>query len=333
LLLPKRPDYVPRIEAMMDAVALENKEDEEPSSYPARSYLLLSNTKKSNNFGPILRCASAFGVTQVVFVGYDKCATQGAHGADKHLSIVAYPTFSQAITYLKEKCNVQRVIGLLHGACLPISANNAVEHDDAFLYDECGTEIHYEPSRGIVTASPIPISNAENNVPSCGVDRIIHEKKSFPIHIYDEACFGGPTENVCFVFSRATSLGLPVEEAQFCDSFIHVPHAPPPLQASTNEGPSSSKLTPRTPLLDVQSCLSITLHHFTTYAGYNERTFDKFKFAVNKNHNTDIDPDEEERLRREKASKERADAKLALQVEESGQDAEAMFCAIDNGDY
>lgn len=40
-------------------------------------YLLLENLRKSNNLGPILRCASAFGITTVIAVGYAKCAVEG----------------------------------------------------------------------------------------------------------------------------------------------------------------------------------------------------------------------------------------------------------------
>ena len=40
-------------------------------------YLLLENPRKSNNLGPILRCASAFGITTVIAVGYAKCAVEG----------------------------------------------------------------------------------------------------------------------------------------------------------------------------------------------------------------------------------------------------------------
>lgn len=42
-----------------------------------RIYLLLENPKKNNNLGPILRCASAFGITTIVAVGYEKCAVEG----------------------------------------------------------------------------------------------------------------------------------------------------------------------------------------------------------------------------------------------------------------
>jgi len=41
------------------------------------AFVLLENERKSNNLGPLLRCACAFGVQTIVAVGYDKCAVEG----------------------------------------------------------------------------------------------------------------------------------------------------------------------------------------------------------------------------------------------------------------
>jgi tRNA G18 (ribose-2'-O)-methylase SpoU len=41
-------------------------------------FLLVENPSKNNNLGPLLRCASAFGIRTIVAVGFDKCAVQGA---------------------------------------------------------------------------------------------------------------------------------------------------------------------------------------------------------------------------------------------------------------
>ena len=51
---------------------------------PPKIYLLIPNPSKSNNLGPILRCAAAHAVHQVVFIGYDKCSVVGSHGSAKH---------------------------------------------------------------------------------------------------------------------------------------------------------------------------------------------------------------------------------------------------------
>ena len=40
-------------------------------------FLLLENCSKGNNLGSILRCASAFGITTIVAIGFSKCSVQG----------------------------------------------------------------------------------------------------------------------------------------------------------------------------------------------------------------------------------------------------------------
>jgi tRNA G18 (ribose-2'-O)-methylase SpoU len=42
-------------------------------------FLLIENSRKANNLGSILRCASAFGVTTVVTIGFSKCSVQGMY--------------------------------------------------------------------------------------------------------------------------------------------------------------------------------------------------------------------------------------------------------------
>ena len=88
-----------------------------PSATPCQFYLLLENSRKSNNLGPILRCAAAFGIHTVVAVGYDKCSVDGSHGASKHVRIIAFPLAEQAAAFLREECQCQSLIGLL--GCLP----------------------------------------------------------------------------------------------------------------------------------------------------------------------------------------------------------------------
>jgi tRNA G18 (ribose-2'-O)-methylase SpoU len=40
-------------------------------------YILLENPSKSNNLGPLLRCANAFGTVAIVAIGFPKCAVEG----------------------------------------------------------------------------------------------------------------------------------------------------------------------------------------------------------------------------------------------------------------
>jgi len=60
-------------------------------------YVLLSNSRKSNNFGPLIRCCVAHDVQQLVFIGYPQCSIHGSHGSHKHIDITSYPTFDKGI--------------------------------------------------------------------------------------------------------------------------------------------------------------------------------------------------------------------------------------------
>ncbi|KAI2490126.1 hypothetical protein MHU86_24455 [Fragilaria crotonensis] len=223
---------------------------------PPRIFLLIENPKKSNNLGPILRCAAAFAVTQVILVGYDKCNTEGSHGASKHVDIVAFPVWNQAVAYLRRSindenggCNCETLMGLLcvgaAGAYSPAgypSAHN-IQHDS------------------IRVVGPLE----ENNTPS---SRSAALPLSYPVHtkpFLSQSSSG----NYCVVLSKSNK-GLPMELAAHCDFFVHVPHvAIPPVGGQPVDLP-----------LDVPSCLSITLHHLTQWAGYHERVFHGHKFQV-----------------------------------------------------
>jgi hypothetical protein len=63
--------------------------------------VLMENPRKNTPLGPILRCLAACGIQQLWTVGYAQCSNvQGAHGADKHVHITAFPTAGQAVTAL-----------------------------------------------------------------------------------------------------------------------------------------------------------------------------------------------------------------------------------------
>jgi hypothetical protein len=84
--------------------------------------------------------------------------------------------------------------------------------------------------------------------------------RSFPVDALEFA-----KGNICFVISKSRP-GLPVRLAKFCDTFVHVPHSAVYSDSDT--------------LLDTASCLSILLHTYTSWANYDERTFQGFKFQV-----------------------------------------------------
>ena len=77
---------------------------------------------------------------------------------------------------------------------------------------------------------------------------------SMPVHSRN---FSG---DVCFLMSK-DKRGMPVSQAKICHSFIHVPHA---KFEPSDDGSS---------LLDSATTLSIVLHHFTAWSGYDERSF------------------------------------------------------------
>jgi hypothetical protein len=69
----------------------------------AHIVLLLENARKNNNWGPVLRCASAFGIQTVVIVGFATCCVRGSHGADQHVDIIAFPTVQQAVDFIRHE--------------------------------------------------------------------------------------------------------------------------------------------------------------------------------------------------------------------------------------
>jgi hypothetical protein len=53
---------------------IDNNNDDQRIS---QLFLLVENPKKSNNLGPIIRCATAFGISTIIVIGYSQCSTNG----------------------------------------------------------------------------------------------------------------------------------------------------------------------------------------------------------------------------------------------------------------
>lgn len=228
-------------------------------------FLLLENRKKSNNLGPILRCASAFGVKSVVVVGFSICSVEGmlrnsqsikltgefaagshhiipgSHGASKHVEIIAFPNVQQAISFLSVECLCQSIVGLL--GCCPDG------------YNDSGLPV-VEMNGMFEARGPARDHKNIDEIDTCTV------RQSFSV----SARPFRPGGHVCFALGKDRS-GLPSELALHCTHFVHVPHA------SLLEANSP-------PLLDSPTCLSITLHHFTSWSRYDERGFYGHKFNV-----------------------------------------------------
>jgi hypothetical protein len=218
-----------------------------PETVPPRIFILLENPKKSNNLGPILRCAAAFATTQVVMVGYDKCNTEGSHGASKHVDMVAFPALNQATEYLRAPlseggCGCVTVIGLLCAG-----AGGA--------YSKMGCPVVEDVDNGTVALDKS----------RCARSSTSFWPNSYPVNTRPFQRGG----NFCIVLSKNVK-GLPTLLARTCDFFVHVPHVEiPPVDGRQGDL-----------WLDVPSCFSITLHHLTQWAGYHERVFQGHKFQV-----------------------------------------------------
>lgn len=251
-------------------------EEEEITSLPLcldsytspKCYLLACNPKKSTCLGPIIRCASALGVNQIILAGYAKCSTSGAHGADKHVNITSFPTMEKAVEYVKSSsaANCGEIIGILNG--LP-------------LYHDSRTNKNLNGSHCML---PIFIDNDRNCIRLISQDRI--NKLPLPSSIVLDplarisyachSCRFSLERNTCFFVSLSPRNELPQQYGKHCDSFIHVPHC---LISCVSALDVTTSLSPS--FLNVETCLSIVLHHYATFAKFDERTFQGHKFKVN----------------------------------------------------
>lgn len=230
-----------------------------------KSYLLIENPSKGNNLGPLLRCACAFGVAEVIFVGFAQCSTEGSHGSARHLSIRAFPTFEQAEKYLRGKdCGVVDIVGVLGGTW------NHQSSSTVDVYNDCEVSEYNQTSdvNGRSVVRQLVAIDDDADIPTfqrvCDSSDDTSRKYplSTPVH---RRQFRGNTAFFCSKNWR----GLPAEHARrICDSYLHVPHL-----ATTEESPQAM-------FLDMQSSISIILHHFTAWARYDERESEGQKFDV-----------------------------------------------------
>jgi hypothetical protein len=206
---------------------------------------MIENPKKSNNLGPILRCGAAYSAT-FVFIGYQKCAIEGSHGANKHVEIVSFPTFQQASDFVKGR-NVGSIIGILGDASF-----SKGDHDD-------DREVFADNVWDIVNAGPrSPLPADESRYPC-----------SRPVHLRPFR----KNEDVCFLISKK-AIGIPIDQGKYCDGFVHISTSTP-FVSDTEDG-----VDVMYGLIDSQTALSICLHHFAAFSGYEERDFLGQKFQV-----------------------------------------------------
>lgn len=229
-----------------------------------KSYLLIENPSKGNNLGPLLRCACAFRVTEVILVGFAKCSTEGSHGSARHVTIRAFPNFEQAEKFLRGKdCGVVDIVGVLGGTW------NHRSSSPVDVYEDCKVSEYSHTSdingRSVVRQL-VAIDNADSPTFRRVRDSADDTSHKYPLSIpaYRRQ-FRGNTAFFCSKNWR----GLPAAHARrICDSFLHVPHM------AATEGSS------QTMFVDIQSSISIILHHFTAWAQYDERESREQKFDV-----------------------------------------------------
>jgi hypothetical protein len=216
---------------------------------PPRVFLLIENPKKSNNLGAIFRCAAAFSVTQIVLVGYDKCNTEGSHGAAKHVDRIAFPALSQAVDYLRNGAKCDTFMGLLCTGA-------------AGAYSKEGYPVKDNMEQSLVSVDALGGEQLQSDLP-----------KSYPAHTKPFVRNEAGNNNFCIVVDKNWK-GFSSLLAKMCDFFLHVPHA---MVVAPDDDAMQKK---EGVLLDIPSCLSISLHHLTQWANYHERVFQGHKFDV-----------------------------------------------------
>ena len=65
-------------------------------------FVVVNNPSNKNNLGTIIRCAVAFQCRAVIIVGAPRFSTHGAHGAQKHMPVVHFLSYSDAISRMRE---------------------------------------------------------------------------------------------------------------------------------------------------------------------------------------------------------------------------------------
>ncbi len=244
---------------------------------PPRIYIMIENPKKSNNLGPILRCGAAYSAT-FIFIGFEKCAIDGSHGANKHVEIVAFPSFQQASEFVKGR-GVGSIVGILGDASF---RDGGLDKD---------REVYSDDAQHIINVAPQPHLSSDRNESGYPCSR--------PIHLRPFA----KKDDICFLISKK-SIGIPIEQGKFCDGFVHISTSTPFL---LGENDCENAIYG---LLDSQTTLSICLHHFAAFSGYKERDFLGQKFEVAECERPDqehIRAVREERLRKKDEAARAAD--------------------------
>jgi tRNA G18 (ribose-2'-O)-methylase SpoU len=242
--------------------------------------LLIENPRKSNNWGPLLRCCAAFGISQIFVVGFDKCNVQGSHGASKHVEMLAFSTHEAALAALKDLNFV------LYGVLQGVPGDDSAYHTEQRLAKKSVTVTIHQNNQSQTKEERVEISHESGT----GDDKdSINLPKSVPVHLRPFS------HRTCLVLEKKTK-GLSWEMARHCQRFVHIPHL----------GLSNGINTTGRSWLTAEASLSILLHEFTAWAGYNKlcKNYQGQKYHVqhiNKGSGENAVNKHEERLQKREA--------------------------------
>jgi len=151
-------------------------------------FVVAVETHRHKSIGPILRCAAAFGVTELYIVGSNQYSTHGAHGAQNHLQVWHFFYWNECLDFIKSRYNDNIGIYSISPLRLCIESTENVD--------------------GIETLQSIQSNFQRNtNLESITSTSVAHA--DFSSHL-----------NACFIIGEKD--GLSLEQLSICDKVLHV---------------------------------------------------------------------------------------------------------------
>ena len=218
-----------------------------------RITLLIENPSKNKNWGPLLRCCVAYGISTIYVIGYDQCDVRGSHGSSKHVQLISlghsynYKDAIQSLTS-REEGNGNNGNFELIGLLSPLSTNqedndneristsssssssSSTVIQETILHQQKQTEKEIEIVR-IGSRNEIKTIEIDNNNKSSSPTMVL-DKSSDPIYEFCQKLKHqhqqqnnkkNQIKNICLVVDKL-KCGLPFSLGKYCNSFIHIPH-------------------------------------------------------------------------------------------------------------
>ncbi len=167
------------------------------------------------------------------------------------------------------------------------------------IFSPNGAEVYIDEDSNV---SLVPSNAVEQLNVECNqahhVQKDAAATSCIPSHSFPISVRLFPSEDVCFMLSK-DKRGLPLSQARLCSRFVHVPHLSFDNYSSPKIQQQPSQAMPEThgthiahsTLIDTATTLSIVLHHYTAWVGYEERSF-----ADNQKFVKDVRPNARRRL-------------------------------------